>query len=125
MRENKFSAQKTILDGIDFDSKAEANRYAQLKLLERAKDIRALGCQPAFPLRINGVLIGHYTADFIYYQGGRKIAEDVKGVVTEAASLRMRVFAACFPDVELWIVNGKGAAKRFKPRTITERRAAA
>lgn len=122
---SKFGAQKVQIDGMTFDSKSEGNRYAQLKLLERAKEIKSLGVHPVYPLRINGVTIGTYKPDFAFFEGGRKIAEDVKGLVTAEASLRMRVFMACYPEIELRIVDSKGNTKPFKQRAVTERRAAA
>ena len=36
---NKFGAKRTTIDGITFDSKLEADRYIQLKLLEKAGKI--------------------------------------------------------------------------------------
>ena len=120
---NKFSARKVTLDGIDFASQAEANRYSQLKLLERAREIKALGVHPQYPLKVNGVLIGVYTADFAYFEGGRQITEDVKGIVTPEASLRMRVFMALYPTHELRIVDRKGSWERFKQRAVTARAA--
>jgi hypothetical protein len=121
---NKFSAQKVEIDGFTFDSKAEANRYGHLKLLERAKEIKALGVHPSYVLTINGTAIGTYKPDFAYFEGGRKIAEDVKGMITPESSLRMRVFMACYPDIELRIVDRKGGSKPFKQRAVGERRAA-
>ena len=120
----KFGAVKQTIDGITFASTAEANRYSQLKLLERAREIKALGVHPAYPLSVNGVLIGKYTADFCYFEGGRQVTEDVKGLVTAEASLRMRVFMACYPQHELRIVDRKGNWEKFKQRAVTERRAA-
>jgi hypothetical protein len=119
----KFGARKVTLDGIEFASQAEANRYSQLKLLERAREIKALGVHPKYPLKVNGVLIGVYTADFTYFEGGRQVTEDVKGIVTPEASLRMRVFMACYPSHELRIVDRKGGWERFKQRAVTARAA--
>lgn len=34
---NKYFNQKTIVDGIKFDSKKESIRYQELKLLEKAR----------------------------------------------------------------------------------------
>ena len=48
--ENKFNARKTVVDGITFDSKKEANRYRELKLLERAGKICCLRLQVPFEL---------------------------------------------------------------------------
>ena len=33
---NKYHNKKTVVNNIKFDSKLEANRYSELKLLERA-----------------------------------------------------------------------------------------
>lgn len=120
---SKFGARKITFDGIDFASQAEANRYSQLKLLERAREIKALDVHPKYPLKVNGVLIGVYTADFTYFEGGQQIVEDVKGIVTSEASLRMRVFMALYPSHELRIVDRKGGWERFKQRAVTARAA--
>lgn len=37
MRYNKYYNKKTIVDGIEFDSKLESKRYIELKLLEKAR----------------------------------------------------------------------------------------
>lgn len=37
MRYNKYHNKKTIVDGIEFDSKLEAKRYTELKLLEKTR----------------------------------------------------------------------------------------
>lgn len=116
---NKFSARKVTLDGMTFASKAEGNRYAQLKLMERARAITDLHVQPVYPLWVNGIVIGTYKPDFSYEENKKRICEDVKGVVTEAASLRMRVFRACYPDIELRIVDRKGNSETFKQRRVT------
>lgn len=118
---NKFSAQAIELDGIKYPSKAEANRHQQLKLMERAKAIKALAYQPKYPLKVNGVVIGVYTADFAYFEGGRQVVEDVKGgPVREADSLRMRVFMACYPQHEMRIVDRKGNSRLFRQRAVKE-----
>ena len=83
---NKYNAKKTELDGITFDSKLEANRYAELKLMERAGLISNLERQKWFELipkdgkhRARG-----YVADFVYKdENGAQVVEDVKGVRTD------------------------------------------
>ena len=47
---NKYYARKTEVDGITFDSKHEAERYCELKLLWRAGEIRELMIQYPFEL---------------------------------------------------------------------------
>ena len=49
----KYGNQKVIIDGIKFDSKAEAERYKELKILERAGKIRGLRLQPKYLLQDN------------------------------------------------------------------------
>lgn len=48
--DNKFNARKAVVDGITFDSKKEANRYRDLKLLEKAGEICCLRLQVPFEL---------------------------------------------------------------------------
>lgn len=52
MRRNghKFNAKPTTVDGIRFASQAEARRYSELKLLEKAGEIINLELQPVFDL---------------------------------------------------------------------------
>lgn len=47
---SKYGARKTVVDGITFDSKKEANRYRELKLLEKAGEICCLRLQVPFEL---------------------------------------------------------------------------
>jgi Protein of unknown function (DUF1064) len=85
----KYRNKKTALDGITFDSKREAARYSELRLLERAGHIRSLSLQPKFTLvdsqrRADGKAERPvvYIADFMYFQGENCIVEDAKGVKT-------------------------------------------
>ena len=45
---NKYRAQKTTVDGITFDSKAEAARYRQLTLMQQSGEIVGFTRQPSF-----------------------------------------------------------------------------
>jgi len=42
MSRSKYRNRKTVVDGITFDSKREAARWQELKLLERAGEITEL-----------------------------------------------------------------------------------
>jgi hypothetical protein len=87
---SKYHNVKTIVDGNTFDSKAEAQRYQELKLLEKAKLIWALKLQPRYVLAPPCILDGRkkpgltYVADFEYIADGSYMhtVEDVKGAVT-------------------------------------------
>lgn len=110
---NKYGAKKHVIDGITFASKAEANRYRELKLLERAGEIRNLRTQPRYILSGNGITIKYangrkaaYTADFEYLDLATNalVVEDVKGVMTEAASLRIAVFESLY-NVKVTVIR--------------------
>lgn len=75
----KYHAKRTPLDGFIFDSIAEAHRYSELKLAERAGEIRWLRVHPRFPIVINGVKVCAYIGDFSYKdKDGVDVLEDVK-----------------------------------------------
>ena len=87
-------SERTV-DGVVFDSKREAKRYAELKLLQRAGAISALEVQPSFEVRICGHLFCRYTADFGYVENGKPVVEDTKSTGTRKdAAYRLRKKAA-------------------------------
>ena len=91
-RETKYRSQKITVDGITFDSVKEANRYQELRMLERAGEIRDLQRQVPFVViptqrDENGKLIEkevRYVADFTYIEKGKltRTVEDVKSEAT-------------------------------------------
>ena len=104
----KYRNEKVLFDGRLFDSKKEARRYAELKLLEKAGVIQDLQCQVKFELipkqydetptgklytrgerkgqeKMERVLVENavsYVADFVYTENGKKVVEDVKSSIT-------------------------------------------
>ncbi len=88
----KFRNVPTEIDGIRFDSKKEAQRYVELKMLERVKEIRNLQMQPRFPLCVNGEKVCEYRADFQYVDsGGKTVVEDVKSAGTKTPQYRIKI----------------------------------
>lgn len=89
----KYGNRTTIVDGLKFDSKAEANRWFTLGLLLRAGHIRDLVRQKRYDFVVNGVRIGHYTADFEYFdlRTNRLVVEDVKSKATKTRDFPLRV----------------------------------
>jgi len=95
-KRSKYGAVKVTVDGIVFDSKREAQRYHELKLMERAGEIAQLEVQPRFQLRVSAnltplgqIMIGDYVADFRYQTKNHidaihwhTVVEDVKGFKT-------------------------------------------
>lgn len=100
MSRNKYHAKKATQDGITFASQKERNRYCELKLLERAGRIRNLELQPKFYFDINGIRCGFYKADFVYFEGEKRVVEDVKGFKTPLYKFKKRIVAALY-NVEI------------------------
>ena len=105
-RKNKYNAKKITIDGHDFPSTREAERYCELKLFLRAKEIRNLELQPRFLLQDGFVdKEGNehkkieYVADFMYVdKDGKTIVEDVKGVLTDVYKLKKKMFLKIYDD---------------------------
>ncbi len=95
---SKYRNVPTEIDGIRFASKREAKRYSQLKLLERAGEIKALRLQPRYPLAVNGMHVATYVADFEYVESGtgRLVTEDSKGVRTRDFINKAKLFHALY-----------------------------
>ncbi len=108
---NKYRNKKVIVDEKEFDSKREGNRYKELKLLERAGEIKDLELQPRFLLQDSFKKNGRtfrkieYVADFKYIENGKTIVEDVKGIQTDVFKLKHKIFEKVYPDLELKIIK--------------------
>lgn len=93
----KYHNKKVIVDGIEFDSIREGNRYVMLRLMEKAGGISDLKLQQWFILEVNGRVVCRYKADFTYLRDGKKIVEDTKGYRTEIYRLKCKL---------MWAVHG-------------------
>jgi hypothetical protein len=101
---NKFGAIATEVDGIRFDSLKEARRWGELRLMERAGEIRNLERQVVIPLHgKNGPLKTRtgrqmkITVDFAYEDrrlGWARVYEDSKGKPTRDYEVRKAVVEA-------------------------------
>lgn len=117
----KYGNKKTIVDNIVFDSKIEAVRYQELKLLQAAGEIFDLELQPKFELisELQEERPHTYTADFLYrakpqkiidkrfsdgfYMSNGIVVEDVKSDATRRARdyiINRKLFKEKYP----WIV---------------------
>ena len=100
---SKYKNVKTEVDGISFDSKAEANRYCELKQLQRAGEITGFGRQPSFVLDEHGT---RYRPDFIVCSNdGRIWVEDVKGIITKEFQLKQKMWLSKYPWLPLEIIK--------------------
>jgi hypothetical protein len=100
---SKYRATKTEQDGVLFDSKKEAGRFKLLAMLAKEGVIEDLRRQVRFPLKVNGVLVCVYVADFAYVADGDNVVEDVKGKRTALYNLKAKLFLAIhgFPITEV------------------------
>lgn len=96
---SKYHAKKTVVDGITFDSKREADRYLVLKSMEEDGTIEDLRRQvryeliPAFDVDGRHFRPVFYVADFVYVEDGMEVVEDVKGMRTDVYRLKSKLFA--------------------------------
>lgn len=101
---NKFGAIATVVDGIRFDSLKEARRWGELRLMEKAGEIRNLSRQVAIPLigrdgplKTRTGKAMKLTVDFVYEDrrlNWQRVYEDSKGAVTRDYEVRRAVAQA-------------------------------
>jgi hypothetical protein len=100
----KYNATPTTVDGIRFDSKAEARRWGELRLLYDAGKIHKLVVHPRYTLldafECKGVRYRSivYEADFSYVENGAQVVEDCKGARTAVFNLKEKLFLNRYGD---------------------------
>lgn len=87
----KYKNVRVKEDGITFDSKAEAKRYKQLKLMQMMGQICDLKVHPRYPIVVNDVKVCTYVGDFEYRDHRGTHVEDVKGVKTSVFKLKAKL----------------------------------
>ena len=95
-KRSKYGNIRTEVDGIWFDSQAEAKRYGDLKLMKFGKLIRDLQIHPTYEIGPNII----YETDFQYYEIDHKrtVVEDVKGKKTAEYKLKKKLFLQLYPQ---------------------------
>jgi len=106
---NKYSNTRTVVDNLTFASKREATRYSELKLLQRAGEIKDLKLQVPFILQsaFTDYTGKHqqaitYVADFMYLDTKYPeifTVEDSKGYKTDVYDLKKKWFLYKYPEV--------------------------
>lgn len=103
-KKSKYSSAKTDIDGVRFDSKKEAEFYAELKLREKAGEISHLRLQPRYLLQEAFKHEGkqyreiEYVADFEYIENSITVVVDVKGFKTAVYMLKKKLFLYRYGD---------------------------
>lgn len=111
---SKYGSRKQTVSGITFDSRKEARRFQELRLLEQAGKISDLRLQvkyqlippqraPSFEVYKSGPNKGRrkpgklvekecaYIADFVYVQDGKTVVEDAKGYRTDVYIIKRKL----------------------------------
>lgn len=111
-KRNKYRNQKTVVDGITFDSKKEAEYYCQLKVLKAAGEIKDFGLQVKYELlptfKKNGTTYRAitYLADFVITNNdGTTEVVDIKGMETQVFQIKKKLFEYKYQDLELKIIK--------------------
>ena len=116
---HKFGAIKTVIDGIKFDSKAEA-LYYQLH-----KHDKSMKMQEKFVLmdkfRLNGKAYREiaYVPDFTFYdeQGNLIKVVDVKGMMTDVFKIKAKLFASRY-GMQITVAKKVSRSMRFDEKLI-------
>lgn len=105
----KYGNRKAYAEGQEFDSKKEACRYAELRMLEKAEVITDLQKQVKYvliPTQREPDTVGirggvhkgkllekecSYIADFVYKQNGKTVVEDTKGFRTPDYKIKRKL----------------------------------
>lgn len=98
-KRSKYGAKKTDLDGVTYDSKAEADYAALLKVREKAGEVGGIEIQRPFPILINGFSVGVYRADFCFIDhkaDGKLRVIDVKGFDTPLSKFKRKCVEALY-----------------------------
>lgn len=103
MSYSKYRAKPVVIHGIRFASTKEGRRYQELKLLEKAGEIKWLKLQRPYAVYAADIdskehkKLFTYYADFVYEdKGGIRHVEDVKGVRTPVYRLKKRIIEAVY-----------------------------
>lgn len=104
-KKNKYHAQKTELNGIQFDSRKEATVYQKLQNLERSSIISNLRRQIRFELvpKQKDERPVYYVADYVFEQDGKTVIADCKSAMTKklpAYIIKRKIFKFRYPEYE-------------------------
>ncbi|USK54262.1 DUF1064 domain-containing protein [Cytobacillus solani] len=101
----KYGNKKTMVDGITYDSRAEAIYYNQLKWKKHAKQIKDFKLQPRYLLQDSFKKNGktyrkiEYIADFeVTNLDGSTQIIDKKGVITKEFAIKQKLFELKYMD---------------------------
>lgn len=100
-RRSKYGNNKVVVDGVEFDSQKEADRYGINKMRLAAGEIKWLELQVPFIFVVDGKTVAKYIADSRYELSGtgELVVEDVKSEATRKLRpyrIKKKLMASCF-----------------------------
>lgn len=110
---SKYNSKKVVIDNLTFDSKVESEYYKYLLEQQELGLVESFIVHPKYLLqdkfessteRIQAI---YYISDFqVNYSDGHVEVIDIKGLPTEGAKLKRKLFLKLYPDLNLkWIVK--------------------
>ena len=116
MKQSKYNTatkkkDKPQIDGHTFDSDIEAMYYSKLKRDLSMESIKKIDVHPSYPLVQKFEKYGKkhrpmvYKADFeVVEPSGAVTVIDIKGLATEAANIKRKLFDSIYPEKKLiWL----------------------
>jgi hypothetical protein len=119
LTKNKYNAKSQEYNGEKYDSKGEAGYAQELDWRIKAGELLSYERQVKIPLKVNGVLICNYYADFMVTDKyGALQLHEYKGMILPLFQLKWKLLQALkeeiWPDgIELIMIQHKS----YKPRT--------
>ncbi len=105
-RPSKYNAHQTLYNGARYASMAEAKYAQELDIRLKVGEIKAWERQIPFDLMVGNKKVTRYVIDFVEIGlDGNKTYVEVKGVWTDVAKLKRKLFEALYPDLKYKVVK--------------------
>lgn len=106
-KRSKYNAKKSTFDGITFDSAVECDYYKFLLGQKKKGKVIDIKLQPKYEIieKVANFRATNYVADFeVKLPGGHITVIDIKGMATDTAKIKRKLFMVKYPNVELlWL----------------------
>lgn len=97
---SKYRNARCEWKGEKFDSKRELERHLVLLDMQKRGEISDLLRQYPFTIKVEGMKICTYVADWRYVQRGQNVIEDAKGFRTPEFKLKWKLMHALYPQFD-------------------------
>ena len=104
-KESKYHAKKVEIEGVQFDSKKEAQGWVRLQNLQRMGVISELQRQVRFELvpKQKDERAVYYVADYVFKEGDKLVVADCKSSMTKKLPsyiIKRKLFKFRYPEYE-------------------------